>query len=55
MQNDFHFKFLGCELRAIGPLAIVAAIIALVLIFSPAREGLYSAFATVVTMALAQK
>ena len=53
MQNDFHFKFLGFEVRAIGPLAIVAATIAIVLIFSPARERLYSAFGAAVTTAFA--
>jgi hypothetical protein len=41
MQNDFHFKFFGFEVRAIGPLAIFAAVIAIVLIFSPARAVLF--------------
>lgn len=41
MQNDFHFKCCGVELRAIGSLAILAAIIAMVLIFSPVRAVLF--------------
>ena len=41
MQNDFHFKCFGFEVRAIGRLAILAAIIVALLIFSPAREGFY--------------
>lgn len=40
-MQGFHFKFAGCELRAVGPLAIVAAIIAMVLIFSPVRAVLF--------------
>ena len=41
MKNDFHFKCLGFELRAVGPLAIVAAIIVILLIFSPVRVALF--------------
>jgi hypothetical protein len=41
MQNDFHFKIVGCEVRAKGTLAVLAAAVVVVLIFSPVRAALF--------------